>query len=67
MLAQAKATVKLDKMANVAYVCLQPDLDGQPGVVIESLKVDGREIVLDFDAFGNLFGVELLDANRYLR
>jgi uncharacterized protein YuzE len=53
--------LELDKDQDLAYIRLRPDATGR-GIVARSQAV-GDDVVLDFDANGELVGIELLNAS----
>jgi len=61
------ALVNVDQEANAAYVDLNPDLSehAKRGMVARTKEVMPG-ILLDFDAFGHLVGIELLGARTKL-
>ena len=60
--------VTYDRSANAAYIYLVPTVD--EGQITKTYACDPIEIVgqinLDFDASGQLLGIEVLDADRLL-
>lgn len=61
-----KPVVEINPDLNVAYVYMYRELKDTDGAVATSYIVPKHQIVLDFDSAGKLFGIEILDAKRYL-
>jgi uncharacterized protein YuzE len=60
--------ITFDKNGNAAYIYFHWPLD--PNSITKTYACDpfetGSEINLDFDTFGRLLGIEILDAKRIL-
>lgn len=62
--------ITFDKSANAAYVYLNKSNSAQWGIVKNTVIVDPKEtggmINLDFNDKGQLVGIEIMDADRFL-
>lgn len=55
--------IQINRRLDTAYIALRPDL--HPGSITRSDRVHD-DLVLDYDAAGQLVGIELLDASHYM-